>query len=694
MAETARSEVPGLETDVQAALRSARGLDKDVLERLMRGRDRLQQITPGIHEAFENWRGNQYWLVDQNGILQRQFGGPAGTRAPGKPSWRVREPHNMLLDFVAHEVSAAASRTPGYEVVPVTGDPQDQSAAMMAQRVALYGHDKWDIEDAAIKAFTHAVIAGEAFAWVYWDSSLGPFIEGTDVGLGDVCVEIYGADQVYWEPGQRFEKSAWHAIDVAMTPDGVRNLEGYHGPKDPPTDADTISQSQRGYSQPERRMTMVTYYLERPSAKNPDGRWLTLVAGQEVCPARPYPSASANKPCLQKLSYTIDPGNDRDMGLVPQLLPALRQYNDASNKITEWKNAHLMGGRIFITPGLLQGQQLTDEPAQVIQIMQPNENVKVQEAPPIPPELFQIRDDALAEMARIAAQNDIPAQVESGKGVITLTERDATRRGAFLKNVARFYAAIMSAALVHVQHYYTEDRLIQVKGDFGWESQDDFQGAQLTDNIDVRVNAASLEPMTRAAVEQRVIAFADRMWISPEVAMKAIQSGTTEELLSKVLRAEARVHRVIRRIKEGTVFEMPTRIVPAQPDPVTGQRIDPQTGLPSQEVPGWAPLPWDNLSMWRAIFEDFFATEYAETMDPAMQEASNLIYRIILDLEAQEAMLAQQRQMALAAQQGLGNAASPQGPPSMPDLPKLGQPDSNSGGPPTPNQPASQSTPS
>jgi hypothetical protein len=602
----------------------------------------------------------------------------------------VREPHNLLIDFVGHEVSAASARTPGYEVVPVTGDPDDQSAAMMAQRVAIYGHDKWDIEDAAIKAFTHAVVGGEAFAWVYWDSSIGPYIDGTDVGLGDVCVEIYGGEQVYWEPGQRFEKSAWHAIDVAMTPDAVRALDGYHGPKDPPTDADTISQAQRGYSQPERRMTMVTYYLERPTAKNPEGRWLTLVAGEEVCPAKPYPGDGA-KPCLQKLSYIIDPGSDRDMGLVPQLLPALRQYNDASNKITEWKNLHLMGGRIFITPGLLQGQQLTDEPGQVIQIMAPNENVKVQEAPSIPPELFEIRDAALAEMARIAAQNDIPAQVESGKGQIAFTERDATRRGSFLKGVAKFYAAIMRAALAQVQQYYNEDRLIQIKGDFGWESQADFQGAQLSDNIDVRVNPASLEPLTREGVEQRVMAYADRMWISPEEAMHAIDTGTAEGLLGNIERAEARVHRVIRRIREGTIFQMPTRIVPAPPDPVTGVRMDPSTGLPSQVVPGWMPLPWDSLRLWRSIFESWFSTEEAETLPPPMQEAANLIYRQVLDLEAQEAMLQQQRMMATAGQLGLQNASAPQGPSSMPDLPKLGQGAAPAA---TPNQPAAQSTPS
>ena len=188
------------------------------------------------------------------------------------------------------------------------------------------------------------------------------------------------------------------------------------------------------------------------------------------------------------------------------------------------------------------------------------------------------------------------------------------------------------------------------------------------------------------------MAFADRMWISPERAMHAINTGTAENLIKDIELAEARVHRVIRRIKEGTWEQMPTRIVPAQPDPVTGQRVDPQTGLPYQEVPGWMPLPWDNLKMWRQVFELWFSTEEAETLPHEDQEAANLIYRMVLDLEAQEAMLQAMRQQSIAQNAGMANAAKPQGPPSMPDMPQLGQ--QGPGGMPTQNQPPAQSTPS
>ena len=280
---------PTLE-QVRAALRGPKNeLSKDRLETIARGRERQNKRIPKVNQSYEFWRGNQYWYTDERGILQQQLGGPSGITAPGKTSWRVREPHNILIDIVAHEVSAATSRVPGYEVVPTTGDPEDASAAQVAQRIAIYGHDKWGIDDAAVEAVTHAVVGGEAFAWVYWDSNKGPYIEGTDVGIGDVCVEIYSGTQVFWEPGQRFEKSDWIAIDTLMTPDGAKRLDGYNFKGELVPDADSAEHVQRGYSNPERKMVMVTQYLERPTRDNPKGRWLVIANNQVICEPRDYP---------------------------------------------------------------------------------------------------------------------------------------------------------------------------------------------------------------------------------------------------------------------------------------------------------------------------------------------------------------------------------------------------------------------
>lgn len=653
----------------------------DVKESVARGQERLAQIAPARNEALEMWRGNQYWYVDEKGVLQQQYGGPSGVKAAGKPSWRVREAHNLLIDVVAHEVSAATQRVPSFDVVPSTGDPEDASAASVAAQVALYGYDKWKLRDATVKAVTHAVVADEAFAWVYWDPTIGPYIEGENIGVGDVRVEIYSGNQVYWEPGQRFERSDWHAIDMCMTPAAVRRMEGFDG-GELTCDADSLSKTGKG--QGRRHQVLVSYFLERPSPTRPAGRWLTLANDRQICPERPYPGDGA-EPCLRKLAYIIDPDSDRDMGLVRHLVTGQRTHNDAKNKQAEWKNLHLMGGRIFVTPGLLQKQRITDEPGAVYEIPQPNENIKIWEAPGVPPELFQMADDAKAEVASIAAQNDVPSGVEAGKAIQALIERDQARRQSFIANLAEWISGVVSDGLALVQERYTERRTLHIKGDFGWDSLQDFLGSNLRGQGDVRVFPSSIEPLTRQAVEQRVMVFADRQWISPETAMHAINAGTAENLIRRVELAEARVQRIIRRIKEGpeALMSMPPRI----PPPNTN--APPQWLLPNGMVPGWMPQPWDNLRVWRDTFESFFQTETAEMLPMEIQEVANLVYRAVLELEAQEQMQQAMAQQQMAQGLGMGNAAKPQGPSPMPDQSAL-----TAGGPPTPNQPPAQALPS
>jgi hypothetical protein len=266
----------------------------------------------------------------------------------------------------------------------------------------------------------------------------------------------------------------------------------------------------------------------------------------------------------------------------------------------------------------------------------------------------------------------------------------------------------MHHCLVLVQHHYTEDRLIKIKGRFGWESIKSFQGSQLRSQVDVTVAPGSIEPRTKQAIEQKVLAFADRGWISPQAAMHAIDLGSAEKLIEDVNLDVGKANRIIQRILQGPdkLFAQPEQVVGIEPqtvpdpsgmpDPTTGQpaqvpNVD-QTGQPKggQPImaPSWMPRQSDNISAWKSVFESWFKTEDYETLEPGMQTAAMQVYTKLLELEAQKQQEAVKAQEATAAQQGMDNAARPQ---------TKGTPDNTAvssmkdGAPPTPNQPADQS---
>lgn len=650
-----------------------------VRDRITRADARLNIILPGINERYEFWRGNHYAYTDSKGKLAFL---PMKTSSDGggKRPWVSRSVQNLLIDIVQHEVSAVTQRIPSYEVTPTSIDPEKRSAARTSEKVALYGYDKWSIRSASVDTVTHAVVGQEGFAWPYFDTSVGPMIRDRSgqgvVGQGEIKIRVYGPQDVMWEPGARFADSPYHIVRSAQTMEAVVATPGFFGGMVKP-DVSSTSSFRRGYNKFNTQLVEVYDYLELPCKSYPVGRWLTIANGRQICRERPYPTLSGI--CLYPLSYIQDPDNDRDMGLVQHLLDPQRTYNDAWNKIIEWKNLAI-SPQIFVAPGVLQGQKITNEPGAVYQIPDPQSNIRWREVPTMPAELFQILQESNGVMARLAAQNDIPQQVEAGRAIQTLIERDQARRQAFIAQVAEWHSHLASACLYLVQQYYTEPRLLQIKGRWSPETIKDFKGADLKGQIDVRVSPGSIEPRTKAAMEAKILAYADRGWITPEQAMSAIDGGYGATLVTSFELDEGRAARIIARLKAGPKALYGTPEAPA-PDRL---ETDPITGI-TVEVPDFMPRRFDNITVQKSVFEDWMKTEEYESLPQEIQTEAMNVYDAMLRIEANK-NAAQAMAMQNAATEA-GQAAAAQGP-SMPDAPSAGESDL-----PTPNQPPDQSRP-
>jgi hypothetical protein len=290
----------------------------DVSKRLERGRERAQQLAPKRNECLRFWRGDQYVHLSESNQLVTQ---PTRTsvQGNGKPPHRARTVWNRLTDPVEALVSMSTSRIPGYQVNPTNLDPQTQSAAALGSKVARWGYDKWRLRTVTERVIRYAIIADEGFAWPYWDSSYGDPV-GDGIGTGEICVRVFGPNQVYWEPGVRFDESRWHAVEYAEPVDQTVQREGYFGGE---LTADADASDALGALKPGKtNLCLVTEYLERPSQRNPKGSRLIVANKRVICPPEPYPLLDSegkpvDEPVLHKLEGIIDPDNDRDLGSGP-----------------------------------------------------------------------------------------------------------------------------------------------------------------------------------------------------------------------------------------------------------------------------------------------------------------------------------------------------------------------------------------
>jgi hypothetical protein len=618
---------------------------KVVQERINRAMARLQQIAPKNNECLQFWRGNQYVHVNREGALIQQATTISITPGQGKPPHRVRRPHNLLIDAVAHEVSAATQRVPSYQVLPTSTDPEDISAASLAERVALYGYDAWGVRKATVKAVTYAVVTGEAFVWPYFDKTMGRHI-ADGVCEGNIALRVFGPNQVAWEPGVQFEDSRYHVIFQARPVHDVMSEPDHVGGQ---LVADAVSNDIVGSSrktQEGTNLVMVTEYLERPSAKNPNGWRLVMANGKLIRSPEAYPCHQFGRDelALYKLSYFTDPDEDRDMGPVQHALDAMRTYNDCWNKQTEWKNIAL-NPQVVVKNGVIE-QKLTDEPGAQYTVWGASADVVWRPVPPIPQELTTMKGEAAAEIGKIFAQNEPPPQVESGKGLVALQERDSSRRAEWFGNLADWHSKVMRHCLYLVQKHFTEDRLLQIRGEAGWERIEDFRGSMIRDQIDTRVFPESIVPRTRKAIQEQVLAFAQMFpgWLTPQAAWAAIEGGMGEKLIEDYRRDVAWMGHCIQLIK-GL-----------------------ETGKTSPEQIPEA-RPFDNHDVQMDVLTSWMKSTQFASLGPGPQEAAKLLLEQHEMLKADKAMKAQMQQMQTAEQLGMQNATRPAGPDSMPSLP-------------------------
>jgi hypothetical protein len=537
-----------------------------VKDRLDRGLGEMRKDAPKRRLCARFEKGDTYWYLTSKQVLtaQNTVTNPDGS---GKLPWRIRNTYNFIKPIVQSKVSQATQRVPSYETSPTSTDPEDWGAAKLSERVALYGYDQWRVRGATVDTVKMAIAhGGEGFAEPYFDANVGPYIPVMDdsgptyQGIGDIKVKTYSRNEVLWEPGCRFEDSRWWATEAGQADGGAprarRLLRRPAGPgrlhhRRPDRPAHVGSDG--GHDPLLRASVPVVSAGPVPVDRQRQG---DLPGG--ALPAPGPGRLILDEPVLHRLVWDHDPDGDNDLGLVWQLVDFQRTAQDIYNKLLEYKNRGLHPQLLAAVNSLVR--RYTDEPGAVIEF---RGQTPPQWANPVqvPQALFQMLEQVLADMRAVAA--DVQIQADPNVAARTsqaVIENAQAQWQSFLGDLAEWHSRLMRHCLLLVARFYTEPRLIQIRGRNGPENIRDFKGAHLLGQVNVRVLPGSLENFTRQQITNQTLAFADRGWISPQQAMATINGGTTESLTASYYLDRAKVNRIIQKIRDGTVLDMPARI--------------------------------------------------------------------------------------------------------------------------------------
>lgn len=646
---------------------------QDVIDKITRGREQMRKDHWKRRLSEKFWQNEPYWYLNPKGGLSVLDTTLVGGQ---KADHRIRNKYNFIHSIVEGKVSAASQRVPGYEINPASTDRDDYEGASLATQVAFYGYDKWHLRRQTTKAITNALVQREGFIMPYFDASVGPFIRGEDgevTGLGEIRFLNLTRSEVMWEPGEDFDDSRWHAIERAMLLEDVKQIPGYIG-----GDLTTDAQVHDLPTQSTRNRVLVTCYLERPCPKYPDGRRIWMAGGKVIVDARkideiealtseywwePYPAYDekgrvTDDLVIHRISYTVDPGGD-DRGLVELLIDLQRTINDCWNKLLEWKNRALMPQRL--APKGSNVTRANDVPgATSYYNLVGGAKPEWEKPPAIPRELFEMLGLAIEQMRAIAADVEVlPEPDLAAKTASAAIEQARLRWQSFLGDLAEFHSRLMRHCLCLVAQHYGEERLIDIRGQYGYESTKSFTGSDLRSQTNVRVRPGSIEAKSRQQAVQE-IQFIQANWpgaVSPEAALAVMHGSPAEGLLKSYENHTARAWRLCMKLREGpqAMLEFPPRTDFELGDP-----------LMNYQVPGWMPRKVDNIAIWKQVVADFMTTEQYDRLPPETQHMFDQVYNGLEMQERMRAMMIASQQMSTAAQLGAANAARPQGETPMP----------------------------
>lgn len=626
-------------------------LDGATKKQISEGRAHHASFKPTWAEALAFLENRQfvYRMANAKRIdeLETREGG-------SKPRYRARTTRNIYTKNILAEVSAGVQRVPGYDVKPTTTDPEDVSAARLNEKILLDLYERLSLREHLTIARIYSVTCGEGFVRPYWNKGAGAELpageDGEQLFEGEISLETYGPDEVFWKKGHRFKRSPWLCIDRAMSIDEVKELPGYNGAEiKPDTKASAnLVAGQLARDTARADAVMVTEFLELPSGKYPKGRRLFVANDTVVCTPEDYPdpvrTSQGYEHCVHVLPYIPTPHRDRDLGLGTLMVDPQRTINDVANKAIQWKN-------LAIRPQMMAPQgsiltRITDEDGLII-TYRPVMGLKPewQQVPPIPPSLFQMKDDAKADMQEIASQHALPPGVESGRGIEAVYERDQSVTAFIIQSLADFHARLGRHLLTLAQKYYTEDRLIEIRGK---NSSDAFyvarfKGSDIRNQVNVSVTAASVEPRTRQSMEQKIYAMVDRQMIDPQRAARAIEGGYAESLVRDY---ELDVDKQRREIESMIALG--------------------DESMPGGDVPIAA--TFDDHEAHLHELHQFMKTPYYESLPAPVQEAMTAHAEQHEQLLQEKAIEAAQMQVEQAQSLGMANAArsTSAGMPSMP----------------------------
>jgi len=590
-----------------------------------------------------------------------------------KPRYRVRIVANQIAPNSMGLLARLTKSKPQFFATPTSAGYENQKATEVAENLLDHWWNKFSLSEKREEAMLWSIICGNGFWKISWDDKVGssiklmldpvngqpiidPLLERlfrenlqsmnvpeeqfeTEVFEGDIRVDVISPFNVFLDDSAQVFEDCKYAF--CSHPMGVEEVYSRFGVRlkanainrYPDESLPGMYSFSSGQTKENVREIFYGYFV--PTAANPMGRVVAFTKAPDIVlydVPWPYPF---NELPLVKFPGLRIPGQLWDTSVVEQGVPLQKELNRTLSQLIEYKNLTLKP-QMLAPVGSLR-QRMTDEPGAIFEY-NPVAG-KVPEAIPIPglpsyvTQHLQDMGQRLKDVFGLTElmQGTVPPNVEAGVAIDLLQEAATDRLAPQILMMEKALERCGNLILNLAQKYYTEPRLMLLSGGAGSKPRvEQFEHADILSGIQIRVEAGSGLPRTRAGKQARVFQMLNMGLITPSKAYKYLDLADFKNLQAQFQADEDQAMREHDKLIDGMIVnvsaanaaqaELMNQEQNPEFDPETGEPVQADQDLLQQSMDaGLQPLTFENKTTHLETHGAYMKSQEFELLPPDIQ---------------------------------------------------------------------------
>lgn len=486
---------------------------------------------------------------------------------PPAPYYRARPVINLTRPTIRHELSQLTNNKPTASVIPASAEDRDMYAANAGEQIWDNYYREKNIKAIIRRTMWWTLTCGTGFMKSYWDATEGPKDPQSKQPQGDVCYSHETPFHVLCPDFREEELESQPFLIHAQvkSPEFVkmRFQKALDGSLVNPSQADAADILEDSFmnlvgtqTMNRQQSVLVLECWIKPGSHPmfPEGAFYTVVGDKIVQGFQGWPFSHGKFP-FAKFDH-IPGGKFYGTSSIEDLIPLQKEYNRTRGQIIEAKN-RMAKPQLIAPRGSIDPSKITTEPGQVILYtpgFQPPQPLPLSPLPSyVVQEIERIRND----WNDISGQHEVshgqvPPGVTAATAISYLQERDESKLSPSFDSLEEGIQKIAHMTLSYVADYWTAERVIKVTGPDGSFDALAFKGSDLNGNLDIKIEAGSSMPTSKAAKQALIMDLMKMGFIDPQKGLEVMDMGGINKIYEQIQVDQRQVQRENLRMSKVT----------------------------------------------------------------------------------------------------------------------------------------------